>query len=152
MIYHASKPPTAVLGHVKDEESFRSIYRRSDLETYDGLLIYRFDAGLFYANANYFVSNLQELINEASEPVHGVLIDASTINILDFTAIEKLHELEASLQKQGIKIYFAHVRDHLKDKMIQAGLVEKVGEEFFFETLTEGVSTFQNNMKENDHA
>ncbi len=152
LIYHASKPPTAVLGHVKDEESFRSIYRRSDLETYDGLLIYRFDAGLFYANANYFVSNLQELINEASEPVHSVLIDASTINILDFTAIEKLHELEASLQKQGIKIYFSHVRDHLKDKMIQGGLVEKVGEEYFFETLTEGVSTFQNSIKENDHA
>ncbi len=152
LIYHASKPPTAVMGKVKGEESFRNTLRRADLETYDGLLIYRFDAGLFFANANYFVSNLQQLIDKASEPVQSVLIDASTINILDFTAIEKLHELEASLKKQGIKIYFAHVRDHLKDKMVQAGLVEKVGEEYFFETLTDGVSTFQNSRKKNNHA
>jgi len=147
LIYHASRPLTAVVGRVKGEESYRSIEQRSDLETYEGLLIYRFGAGLFYANANYFVSNLQQRIKEASEPVQSVLIDASTINIMDFTAIEKLQELEASLKKQGISIYFAHVRDYMKDNMIKAGLVEKVGDEYFFETVSKGVQHFQNTKK-----
>ena len=150
LIRHVSAPPTAILGQVPGKEAFRSIYRRSDLETFDGLLIFRFDAGLFFANANYFASNLKVLIAQENKPVHWVLVDAATINMMDSTAVERLVELQASLKQQGILMAFAHVRDQVKDKMILAGLVDKVGEAYFFETISDGVSSFQNNTKEKD--
>jgi len=150
LIRHASAPPTAVLGQVPCKEAFRDIHRRSDLETFDGLLIFRFDAGLFFANANYFANNLQVQIAKENKPVHWVLVDATTINMMDSTAVERLLELQVSLKEQGILIAFAHVRDRVKDKMELAGFVNKVGEAYFFETLSDGVSSFQNNTKEKE--
>jgi len=146
LIRHASAPPTAVLGQVPGKEAFRNIYRRSDLKRFDGLLIFRFDAGLFFANANYFASNLKLQIAKEKKPVHWVLVDATTINIMDSTSVERLLELQTSLKEQGILMAFAHVRDRVKDKMILAGLVDKIGEEYFFETLSDGVSDFQENI------
>ena len=67
--------------------------------------------------------------------------------MMDSTAIERLLELQVSLKKQSILIAFAHVLDRVKDKMKLAGFVDKVGEKYFFETLSDGVSSFQNNKK-----
>ena len=152
LIYHATVPPTAELGRLPNGEGFRSLNQHPDLETIKGLLIYRFSAGLFYANANYFVSSLKKKISESNDEIHSVLVDASTINLIDSTSIEKLVELEDSLKKEDISLYFSHVNDRVKETMTKEGFVDKLGEDHFFEILPDGIANYQNSIKANNHA
>lgn len=148
LIYRASSPPSAVLGRLPGEHAFRDLNRRPSLETFPGLLIFRFDAGLFFANVNYFAEALQARLAAAGEPVRRVLIDAETINLMDSTAAEKLLDLRTSLDQKGISLAFAQVRDPVRDKMALAGLVDAVGTDRFFETLSDGVAAFQSSNRE----
>ena len=148
LIYRATSPASAVLGRVPGESAFRDVSRRPNLQTYPGLLIFRFDSSLFFASANHFGEALQARLAAAAEPVRQVLIDAETVNLLDTTAAQMLLELQASLDKQGITLAFARVRDPVKDKMASTGVVDAVGADRFYDTVMEGVEAFGNSSQE----
>ncbi len=77
-----------------------------------------------------------------------MLVDAETVNLLDTTAAEMLLETETSLDKKGIKLAFARVRDPVKDKMALAGVVDAIGADYFYDTVLEGVEAFGNTGQE----
>ena len=78
----------------------------------------------------------------AVEPVRQVLIDAETINLMDTTGAEMLRELQISLDKKGIALAFARLRDPVKDKMVLTGVVDAIGADHFYDTVLEGVEAF----------
>ncbi|VWC65672.1 transporter [Burkholderia lata] len=69
-----------------------------------GIVVYRFEADLFYANTGRFTEDVLKLVNEASVPLRWVVIDASEINNIDYTAGKKLVELGAELDKRGVGV------------------------------------------------
>ena len=112
LLYVGSRPHDTILGRTKGGgvRGFHSIQDYPDAETYPGLLIYRFEADLLFYNIDYFKQRLLKAIAEAEAPVEWVVIDASPINILDLTAVQKIDELHEELAAQGIVLARARAK------------------------------------------
>ncbi len=142
LIYRASYPSTAVLGQIPGQEAYRDVKRHPEAKTSPGLLLFRFDSILFFANANHFADTLKSAVGTAVEPVKAVLVDAETVSAIDTTACDALIKLQSELAEQGIALAFARVRDPVRDVMQRSGVEAAVGAERFFERITDGVRAF----------
>ncbi len=143
LIYRASSPSIAILGCEKKGNSFHDIKRRSHLETLPGLLIFRFNASLFFANANHFKDALIVEVDAAKEPITQVILDGETINLIDSTAADMLLEVHSELSRRGIKMTFARVHDSIKDKMQPVGIIDVVGKDNFYDTIPEAYEIYK---------
>lgn len=148
LIYRATSPSSTVLGRETGGNSFHDMGRTPNLETIPGLLIFRFDSSLFFASSNHFNEALKASIADSEGPVSQILIDAETFNIMDSTAAEMLLDLKSELHKNGMNLAFACVHDAVKDKMQISGVVDAVGSNYFYNSLTEGVKAFESNNQE----
>jgi high affinity sulfate transporter 1 len=110
LLYVGSRPHDAILGRTKGlgVRGFHSLQDYPEATTYPGLLIYRFDYDLLFYNVDYFKQRLLKAIAEAETPVEWVVVDASPVNILDVSAIQKLDELREELAARNI--VFARAR------------------------------------------
>ena len=142
LIHRASHPGTSVLGQIPHTQMYRNVAVHPEAITTPGLLIFRFGSGLIFPNANYFRSSLKQKIREAKTPVKMVLIDAETINMIDITALEMLEKLQSELAKKNIILSWARLRDHVYQQMRKTGLAQKIGEQNFYERITDGVAEF----------
>ena len=103
-----SRPRDGVLGRVAGMKGFHSLADYPEATTIPGLVIYRFDANLVFFNADYFRERVRAVIAAAKTPVEWVVIDASSINVIDVTALQKIEEFREELAARGI--VFAHAR------------------------------------------
>jgi high affinity sulfate transporter 1 len=112
LIYVGSRPHVTILGRTKDigPSGYHSVLDYPDAVTYSGLLIFRFESDLLFYNIDYFKQSLLEAIEEAETPVEWVIIDASPINILDITAVQKIDALYKELATQGIVLARARAK------------------------------------------
>jgi high affinity sulfate transporter 1 len=143
LIRRVSRPPTAVLGHLPGTEAYRDIAVHPEAETLPGLLIFRFDAPIIFANAGYFADKVRQLIAEAGTPVREVLVPAQQMNQIDSTGADQLARLQSELEAKGIKLSFAEVKSALRQAIHRTGLEEKIGGDRFFESIQEGVQAFR---------
>ena len=121
----------------------RNVSEHPTDRTIPGLLVYRFDAELFFANANTFTSEIRRLVREAEAPVSMVLVDAEAITDIDLTASDAVAELHARLADDGVALAFSRVRSHVCEQMAQTGLLEVIGESHLYESTSAGVEAFQ---------
>jgi high affinity sulfate transporter 1 len=142
LVYRASYPSTAELGRLPHEHAYRDVARRANARPIPGLLIFRFDGGLIFSSANQLRTDLRRRIARANPPIRAVLVDAEAIIVIDATALEVLENLRAELHRNGIALGFARVRDPVRDQMRRAGLEAAIGEDRFYETITDGVDAF----------
>ena len=142
LIRRVSRPATAVLGRLPGTDAYRDITVRSEAETIPGLLIFRFDAPIIFANAAYFAEQVRQLISDAAIPVREVLVPAQQINQLDSTGANQLERLRTELEAKGISLSFVEVKNALKEAMRRNGLEEKIGADRFFESIHDGVQAF----------
>jgi SulP family sulfate permease len=126
VVLRASSPSTAILGRLPGTDTYRDIADHPDAETFPGLLIYRFDAPLFFANAGRMRSDISEAIDEADPPVHVVVLDAEAIYDIDSTGAQMLLEMLDALDKLGIGCAMARVRTELRDEFLTIGLDERL--------------------------
>jgi SulP family sulfate permease len=152
LVYQASYPATAELGRLPHEHSYRDIARRANATRIPGLLIFRFDGSLIFSSANQFCDDLRARIARAERPIHEVLVDAEPINLIDSTALELVQNLCLELRRRGIALGFARVRDPVRDQMRRAGLEAEVGEDRFYDTITDGVEAFAAGQELEDSA
>jgi high affinity sulfate transporter 1 len=143
LIRRVSRPPTAVLGHLPGTDAYRDIAVHQEAETLPGLLIFRFDAPIIFANAGYFADKVRQLIAEAGTPVREVLVPAQQMNQIDSTGADQLARLQSELEAKGISLSFAEVKSALREAMRRTGLEERIGAENFYESIHEGVQTFR---------
>jgi MFS superfamily sulfate permease-like transporter len=104
--------------------------------------LYRFDAPLFFANADAFRHRIRERIETAEVPVRWVVIAAEPITDVDTTAADVLDRLEADLAKEGITLAFAELKDPVKARLRRYGALQRVGEERIFPTVGTAVSGY----------
>ncbi len=107
-------------------------------ETAPGLLVYRFEAPLFFANADYFSARVQSLVKNAPHPVRVLVLDLVSMDDIDYTAALTLSETVTHLEQQGITVALAQTED-VRTSLNRAGITQQVGTAHIFETVSEAV-------------
>jgi MFS superfamily sulfate permease-like transporter len=136
------RPYSAVLGRAEGVEGYHDITRYPEARQVPGLLLFRWDAPLFFANAELFKKRVLEEAAKAPMQVRWVVIAAEPITSVDITAADALDELDKVLHEAGAKLGFAEMKDPVKDKLKRFGLFDQLGEEFFFPTVGAAVNSY----------
>jgi len=142
LLMSVKNPHAAILGKLPGRSAFRSLENFPDAETYPGLLIFRFDSLLFFANA----PNFRELVRAALEQTPDTkvfLVDGESINYVDVTAIDMLDELHDELKDSGIELWFSGIIMDVYETLERADLVEKVGPDGFHPSIHAAVEHYQ---------
>jgi high affinity sulfate transporter 1 len=147
LIYRASHPSTAVLGKGAGQDVYRNIRRRPEAKTIPGLLIFRLDGDLFFANATYCVEQVKHAIREATKPVQEVLMDYETINFVDTTAADTIVKLQGELAGVGITLCLARVRDSVREMLRRMGVEAAIGADHIYDSVTQGVQAFSRHYR-----
>jgi SulP family sulfate permease len=138
----SSLPHTAVLVQVPGTDTFRDLDHVEDGKLIPGLVVYRFDAPMFFANISILVEEVTELVDEADQPVEWVLIDAESTYDIDTTALQSLEELIEDLHAAGITVALARLRNAVRTVMDAAGLIELVGDEHIYLEVDDAVTAY----------
>jgi MFS superfamily sulfate permease-like transporter len=141
-LWDAWRPYSAVLGRAQGIEGYHDITRYPDAFQIPGLLLFRWDAPLFFANAELFKKRVLEVARKAPAPVRWVVVTAEPVTSVDVTAADALTELDQALREAGIKLCFAELKDPVKDKLKRFGLYEQIGDAYFHPTIGAAVSSF----------
>ena len=136
------RPYTAVLGRVADTKGYHDTERHPDAYLVPNLLLFRFDAPLFFANAAFFEEQLGEAIDATPGGVRRVVIAAEPISDIDSTGAEMLQILLDDLDARGIEFAFAELKGPVKDRLRSYGLYDRIGDEFFYPTLGAAVLSY----------
>ena len=145
-----SRPHDGVLGRVKGIKGFHNVADFPDATTIPGLILYRFEANLVFFNADYFRDRLRATIAAAKTPVEWVVVDASSINVVDITALQKIDELREELAAQGIVLAVARAKRNLM-KFFNHDWGTKRREfhaRYHFDTIKSAVRAFNNRVEE----
>jgi MFS superfamily sulfate permease-like transporter len=141
-IWRAWRPYDAVLGRVEDLGGYHDITRYPEAEREVGLILFRWDAPLFFANAETFREHVLQAIAEAPTRTKWIIVAAEPVTDVDITAAQMLSKLDSDLEKEGIELGFAEMKDPVKDTLKQYGLFTKIGVQRFFPTLEQAVDEY----------
>ena len=117
------RPHSAVLGRVDGIRGFHDVSRYPQARLVPGLLLFRWDAPLFFANAELFQQRVLQTVAEAPAPVRRVVVTAEPVTSIDVTSADMLAELERALREASIELHFAEMKDPVKDKLRQVRAV-----------------------------
>jgi MFS superfamily sulfate permease-like transporter len=121
------RPHYAVLGRVEGVRGYHDVTRYPDARRVPGLVLFRWDAPLFFANAELFHQRVLEAIAESPTPVRRIVVTAEPVTSIDVTSADMLDELESDLRQSGIELRFAEMKDPVKDKLKRFELFERFG-------------------------
>jgi high affinity sulfate transporter 1 len=136
------RPHSAVLGRVDGVKGYHDITRHPEARVVPGLVLFRWDAPLFFANAELFRSRVLDAIAGSPTAVRWLVVGAEPITSVDVTSADVLDELDKTLNEAGIDLCFAEMKDPVKDKLKRFGLFSKLGDHRFFATVGEAVSRY----------
>jgi len=141
-VSHAVRPYMAELGRVQGRKGYHDLERHPEGRRIPGLVIARFDAPLFFANASVFAAFIRRLVHEAPQPVRWVVLAAEPVTDVDATAAEVLVALDEELALRGVRFVFAELKGPVKDGLRRYGLASRFDEERFYPTLGTAVSAY----------
>jgi len=136
------RPHYAVLGRVSGVRGYHDIKRYPEARIVPGLVLFRWDAPLFFANAELFHQRLLEAVAQSPTPVKRIIVTAEPVTSIDVTSADMLAELEQSLRDSGIEIRFAEMKDPVKDKLKRFELLERFGAANFHPTIGAAVDAY----------
>ena len=136
------RPHSAVLGRAHGVKGYHDITRYRDARQVPGLVLFRWDAPLFFANAEFFKERVLDAVARSPTPVRWLVVAAEPVTSVDVTAGDTIAELDGALHAQGIEFCFAELKDPVKDKLKRFGLLSQLGETCFFPTVGAAVSSY----------
>jgi high affinity sulfate transporter 1 len=139
-------PYSAVLGKPPGVPGYHDIRSYPDAEQLPGLLIVRWSAPLFFANANQFRDLIRDLVKAASPMPRWVLVAAEPITDIDTTAAAMLADLDIELNTSGIHLAFAELQSGVRDTITRYGLLETIEEGRFYRSVSEAVDALDREM------
>jgi SulP family sulfate permease len=137
------RPHTSVLGTGEGVDGYHMIAPGGYNQVSPGLIVYGFNAPLFFANAPYLLDQVRDLISTADPPVKCLLLDAEAIPDIDTTAADTLKELHQELQENGILLAIARANKPLRETMRLTGLENLIGVNNFYPSVRNGVEAWQ---------
>jgi high affinity sulfate transporter 1 len=136
------RPHSAILGRADGVKGYHDITRYPDARRIPGLVLFRWDAPLFFANAEFFKERALEAVEKSPTPVRWLVVAAEPVTSVDVTAADMIAELDETLHAKGIELCFAELKDPVKDKLKRFELFKQLGEKYFFPTIGAAVSGY----------
>ena len=148
LIRRITSPYADVLGYVSGIAGMHSLDDYPDSEPVEGLVVFRYDSPLFFANADDFSSRALQAIDEAPQPVRWFLLNAEANTEVDLTAVDILKDLREELESQGIRFAMARVKQDLQRSLEPTQFIRDVGKDYVFATLPTAVRAYAEEFHE----
>jgi SulP family sulfate permease len=145
IIFETSYPHHAQLGRIPGTRTYRNIRRFKELIVENDILIFRFDAPLFFANADRFREILLNHISNSPTKLQAIIVDMESTNSIDTSAINVLENTVSEIKLAGIKFLLVELKGPVRDKLWLAGLTKKIGEENFFMSIDQAMEFLAGN-------
>jgi high affinity sulfate transporter 1 len=136
------RPHHAVMGRVDGIRGYHDIKRYPEARLIPGLVLFRWDAPLFFANAELFYAGVLEAVAQSPTPVQRIVVAAEPVTSIDVTSADMLAELEQALREARIELQFAEMKDPVKDKLKRFELFERFGAASFHPTVGAAVDAY----------
>jgi SulP family sulfate permease len=145
ILYRIARPNDALLDDVDAAGGvvYRGVADKETALTEPGLIVYRFDAPLVFANAAFFTERLEELVANAGAGLKCVILDAEAISDFDSTAAEALENLDADLERLGVDLWIARANTSLRELLTTTGLMKRLGEEHIYPSVRAAVDAYR---------
>ena len=148
LIFRTSRPYVAELGKVPDSDFYRNRERFTEVIVDNEVLVFRFDAQLFYANSSYFIETLELMVEAKGAHLKLIVLDAESINRVDSTGVEMLKERIRFYHKKGILFYFAGVKGPVRDHLFRGKILEIITLDHFYMRVNGAVNYYKTGEKE----
>ena len=137
------RPHTSVLGTEPGVDGYHGIAPGAYQQILPGLIVYGFDAPLFFANAPYLMDQVSDLVSAADPPIKYLLIDAEAIPDIDTTAADTLKDIHQELRQKGITLGIARANKPLRETMRLTGLEDLIGASNFYPTIRTAIEAYR---------
>jgi MFS superfamily sulfate permease-like transporter len=143
LVWNAWHPHFAVLARVDGAKGYHDVTRHPEGRVVPGLVLFRWDAQLFFANAEIFREQVHRAVVVAPTPTQRVVVAADAISDVDLTAAEVLTTLHGELLQQGIELWFAGMKGPVKDRLNHYGTLDIIGHNIFCPTVGRAVNLYR---------
>ncbi len=150
MVYRNSRPHIAILGQLPNSRRYRSVNRFAQAQQHDQVLIVRFDAQLYFGNADFFQDELEAIIEQEGRELKLLILDASSIHDIDTSGAEALKAVRESLKKREIEFYLSGVVGPARDLLYRYGLMEQIGQRNQFIQVHDAVEYYHHKAEAED--
>lgn len=140
-VRRAWRPHCAELGKVPGVAGYHDVERHPEASLVEGLLLIRYDAPLFFANAADFARRLEDMLARAGRPIDRVVVVGNAITDVDSTGAEVLGDVIDDLDSRDLGFAFAGLKGPVKDRLRAYGLYDRIGDENFFPNTIVAVDT-----------
>ena len=141
-LWDAWRPHSAVLGRADGVRGYHDIKRYPNARLVPGLVLFRWDAPLFFANAELFQERVLEAVAASPVPVRRVVVAAEPVTDVDVTSADVLTELEQTLVESAIELHFAEMKDPVKDKLRRLEIFDRLKADCFHPTVGAAVDAY----------
>ena len=142
LIRRITTPHADILGYAPGVAGMHSMHDYPDAVPVRGLVVFRYDSPLFFANAENFLEQAEQVVGDSEQPVEWFLINAEANTEIDLTAVDMLEELRIRLEERGITLALARVKQDLHRQLEPTGFIDRIGEENIFATLPTAVREY----------
>jgi SulP family sulfate permease len=143
LLRRVARPHDAIEGYVPGLAGMHDLDDYPSAEPVAGLLVYRYDSPLFFANAEDFHRRALAAVRATSGPVHWFVLNTEAIVEIDITAMDVLESLRKELTDRGIVVALARVKQDLREELAPSGFLARIGEDHIFPTLPTAVEAFR---------
>ncbi|HXY93540.1 MAG TPA: sulfate permease [Acidimicrobiia bacterium] len=141
-VRRAWRPYDAVLGRIRGRKGYHDVDRHPEAEQIPGLVLYRFDAPLFFANAELFADRLLDTVSAREDATRWVIVAAEPVTDVDTSGADMLGRLLDDFHSRGMTVAFAELKGPVKDRLRGYGLVDRVGADHFYPTVGTAVHAY----------
>ena len=143
LVYRSTQPHVAILGKIKGTNYFKDIDRfTKDIETFENLLLLRFDEQIYFGNSQFFKEQLLERVYQKEGKLNVVILSSGGINYIDSSGMKTLNEIILILKSNNINFYMAGVIGPVMDSLFKSGVAKAIGEKHFFANTQQAFSYF----------
>ena len=142
LIRRITSPYADVLGYAPGVAGMHSLDDYPDSQPVEGLVVFRYDSPIFFANADDFSARAKQAIDRSPHPIRWFLLNAEANTEMDLTAVDALEKLRVDLESQGIRFAMARVKQNLSRSLAPTGLIKSVGKQYVFTTLPTAVRAY----------
>ena len=146
VIHRSSRPHVAIEGRLPGSSTYRNVARNPQAETRDGIVVFRMDDSLYFANAEYFKESIEQL-EQREQRLGAVVLNAFPINRIDSTAVHALKGLVEDLQGRNVELVVAGLKGPVRDVLEKAGLLDVIGRDRFFLEVHDAVSEAERTLR-----